>query len=349
MRSIRARPFPLSPVFAALSLVLLAGSAHADATAADKETARRLMATGRKDRRAGDAKGALQAFQAADAIMQVPTTGLEVARSQVDVGQLVEARDRLLSVIRVPVQDNEPKAFGEARASAQALAAELEPRIPSITIKLQGVKPGAEAKVKVTIDGVGIPAAALNAARAVDPGHHVVVAKAGTGEPAEAAIDIKERETKEVTLDVPHDPSADAPPPEEVTALPAANAPPPPPNTWRIVEYSGIGLGAAGLLLGGVTGLVAISDLSSAKKQGCMGNQCGPNASSELDSAGTMATLSTVGFVLAGVGAAGGVLGLVMARRGDSQALPPPKEAPAPATALRFYVGPTSAGLTGTF
>ena len=48
--------------------------AHADPSAADKETARALMNEGRTDRDKGDLKAAVKAFAAADALMHVPTT-----------------------------------------------------------------------------------------------------------------------------------------------------------------------------------------------------------------------------------------------------------------------------------
>lgn len=48
--------------------------AHAEPTAADKETARTLMQDGRAKRTKGDHAGALEAFRAAHGIMKVPTT-----------------------------------------------------------------------------------------------------------------------------------------------------------------------------------------------------------------------------------------------------------------------------------
>ena len=87
-------------IFVAASLALLFGAAEARAepSASDKETARGLMATGRADRSNHDLAGALKAFTGADAIMHVPTTGLEVAKAQIDLGLLVEARDTALRV-----------------------------------------------------------------------------------------------------------------------------------------------------------------------------------------------------------------------------------------------------------
>jgi len=334
----------------ALALLATASRALADPTAADKETARRLMAEGRNHRKAGDPKGALQSFQAADAIMHVPTTGLEVARAEIELGQLVEARDVLLTVVRSPVEPREPRAFADARATAKALASETEGRIPSIRVQLQNVPTGAEAKV--TVDGVAVPAAALAAPRAVNPGHHVVAATTGAAgdTPRETAVDVHEAETRDLVVDL----AIAAPAPTET----AEKTPAPPPashgatSSLRIVSYAGFGLGGVGLIVGGVTGLLAISDLGSAKHS-CVGNQCPPSAYPKLDTAGTMATLSTVGLVLAGVGVGVGAVTFVLGKPHPAEPLAAPEApapaAPPPAPSASLFVGPGSIGVRGTF
>jgi hypothetical protein len=51
---------------------------------------------------AKDYAGALKAYEAAHAIMQVPSTGLPLAKAQLERGLLVEARDTLLQITRHP-------------------------------------------------------------------------------------------------------------------------------------------------------------------------------------------------------------------------------------------------------
>src|SRR5262245_39056748 len=65
-------------VVAGLLVTVAVGSALAEPTAAEKETARALVKSGREKRASGDLKGALADFQAAHAVMHVPTTGIEV-------------------------------------------------------------------------------------------------------------------------------------------------------------------------------------------------------------------------------------------------------------------------------
>src|SRR5260370_39928772 len=93
----------------------IAGSASADPTAADRETARSLMQEGRELREKGDLQGALKRFQAADGIMHVPTTGLEVARTQATLGLLVGARDTIATIPKAPSQATDPEPMPETR------------------------------------------------------------------------------------------------------------------------------------------------------------------------------------------------------------------------------------------
>src|SRR5580692_6857338 len=160
--------------WAAVAVLSLAGSAFAEPSAADKETARRLMSEGRAQRDAKDLAAALQSFQAADALMHVPTTALEVARTQIALGKLVEAHDKLLAMDRIPATPDEPRPFVEARAAAETLGNDVEARIPTLKITILGLSAGATPTVLV--DGTEIPPAALMAKRAIDPGHHVVTA-----------------------------------------------------------------------------------------------------------------------------------------------------------------------------
>jgi hypothetical protein len=313
--------------------------ASAEPSAADKETARGLMATGRADRTKGDLAGALKAFVAADAIMKVPTTGLEVARSQIALGQLVEARDTALQVTRLPVAPREPAPFKAARDAASALADELQGRIPSLTITLKNVPEGTEAAV--TIDDAPLPAETMGQPRKLDPGHHVVTAKAGSAD-AKQEVDLAERDTKTVELVLP---AQEAAPP----AAAAPEAPPEQPSggsgASKVMVIGGFGLAGVGIVVGSITGILSLSKTSSIKSSSaCEGNVCNPSEDGDLSSAKTTATISTVSFVAAGVGAAVGVVGLFM---GKSHAAPAAEPAAALHVEPTFGIG--SIGLRGEF
>ena len=311
----------------------LAPAARADVSASDRETARTLMAEGDKKREAGDFAGALKAFQQADTIMNVPTTGLEVARVQVRLGKLLEARDTLARVIRIPVSAGEPAVFATARKTAETLNAELGERVPGVRIKVAGADPGVEPQV--VIDGETVPSS-IAAPRKLNPGAHEVVVTAGAVERRQS-FSLAERETRELTVDM----------------SPAAPPPPPPPDEPRgkgagpgkALMYGGFGVGAVGVVVGSITGLMSISNVSSIRES-CVDDRCPPDKQSDIDSAKGLGTVSTVAFIVGGVGIGVGVVGLLMT----------PKDQPAQgqartrkAVAVAPEVGLGWVGLRGAF
>lgn len=323
------------------------GVALADPTAADKETARGLMNEGRAARDKGDLKAAVKAFSAADALMHVPTTGLELARAQAAVGQLVEARDTALRVTRIPEKTGEPAPFKNARDGAAALNDELEGRIPSLTVHVKNVPDGVS--TTLTIDGADVPAEVIDHPRKLNPGHHVVAAKAGTAD-GQQELDLAEKETKEVTIELPAQTAA---PPDKPAEKPV-EAPAEGGGGNKVLIFGGFGLAAAGVIAGSVTGVMAIGKANTVKNS-CPngGNVCPTSVDGDLSSGKTLATISTVSFIVAGVGAAVGVAGFFIGG-GSSAPESKPADAPAPdasTSSLRVipWIGLGSAGLSGTF
>jgi len=327
----------------AASLVF-ASTASAEPSAADKETARALMATGRQDRTSGDLQGALKAFVAADAIMRVPTTGLEVARSQVALGLLVEARDTALQVTRSQVAPREPAPFKVARDAAAALSDELLTRIPSLTITVTNAPEGATPTV--TLDGAQLSAETLGSRRKLDPGHHVISAKAGPSAGSQE-IDVAERDAKTVDVVLTPSEAVAVAPPTTDDSNPADERPPSAGRSSASIALlaGGFGVAGAGIILGSITGGLSISKTNSIKtSDACAGNVCNPSEDADIGSAKTMATVSTVSFVVAGVGAVVGLVGLFV---GGSPA--PPKSEPEAKVRLQPVIGLGSLGLRGEF
>src|SRR5580704_4089292 len=181
----------------AMAVCLATPSAWAQVSAADRETARSMMQEGRDLRDKGDLKGALQRFKAADDIMHVPTTSLEVARAQVALGQLIEALDTIAAIRKTPPQPDDPAPFKDARTKADELDAQVEGKVPSLAISVTGAAEGETPAISV--DGVSLPAAVSGVPRKVDPGHHVVTARAVSGQ-AKEEVDVTEGEKKDVQL-----------------------------------------------------------------------------------------------------------------------------------------------------
>ena len=77
-------------------VTLVPALAHAEPTAEDLASARELFKEGRALREKGDLPKALEKLRAAHALGQTPITGLELARTYVLVGRLVEALGHVL-------------------------------------------------------------------------------------------------------------------------------------------------------------------------------------------------------------------------------------------------------------
>lgn len=277
-------------------------SAWADPTQQEKERARDLMAEGRDKRdNKSDMAGALESFRQADAIMHVPTTGYEVAKAQQALGQLLEARETVAAVLKLPVSVNDPAPFSEARAKSDALGKELDKLIPQLKI---AVKLG-DPKLVATVTVDDAPLASLDTPARVNPGKHVVAAKADGVPDALQEITIAAGETKDVELRL---------------EKPGSSAPPPPPPRKGLPTLSliGFGVGAAGLAVGTVTGIMAMSAEGDIGDR-CQGTRCGRDVQDDLDSAKTKATISTIGFIVAGVGVAVGVVGFFITPKTEAK------------------------------
>jgi hypothetical protein len=301
------------------------------------------MQEGRTLRDKGDLKGALDRFRGANEIMHVPTTALEVAKTQVSIGLFVEARDTVAAIRQSPEAPNDPEPFKEARSKLLQLDAGLEGRVPSITIVVHGAAEGDSPAV--AIDGVRVPAAAATLPRSVDPGHHVVTASSASGE-GKQEVDVREGQTAsvEITL-VPSGSTTPAAPAEEA---PSESAPPSSTRSHAptTLTWIGVGVAGAGAIAGSITGAMVLSKTSQLRGQ-CPGNVCPSSSFGSLDSTGTLATVSTVSFIVAGVGAGVAIASLVV---GHGTAAPEPAAAP-PTAGLHVapWVGLGSAGVRGSF
>lgn len=329
---------------AVAAAVLLSASDHARAQSlADRETARSLMDEGDKLRDAGDMKGALKKYEAADAIMKVPTTGLEVARAHAALGQLLEAREALGRVLRSPAKPGEPTPFTTARKAADAMNTELASKIPSILVVVENADPAQTPQISV--DGEAIPTAALSVPRKVNPGAHSVHVKVGSFE-KKLDVSVAERENKTVNVDV----KAEAPPPA-TDPKPEEPAPSGGSSTGKVLMYSGFGVAVIGIGVGAVTGIMSLTQTNELKKI-CPNDQCPPGKEGDIDSAKALGNISTAAFVVGGIGAAVGIVGLLTS--GGEKKEAPAARVPRPASAfapenVRAVLGPSYVGVAGAF
>lgn len=350
---------PSSAAFA-IAFTLAAGVSLVSARPAraqsddDRATARALGLEGQTALDNKSYATAEDRFRRADKLVHAPTLEIGLARAFAAEAKYVEAQETYNRIIREGLPPGAPEVFKRALEEAKKEVDQVAPKLGNVVITVKASNGQDVDSPKVTLDGKAVNAASLGIKRAIDPGPHNLHVAADGYKPADVQFSILEggSGTQAVTLD--KDMSA-AP-----AATPAATTPTTTPDTTTsavsnasgsttapdvgppkksILPWIAFGVGGAGLLLGGITGVVALGDHSTLAKN-CTGGTCPPSENNDLSGYHAMSTISTVGFVVAGVGAAAGVVLL----------LTQPKGAPPP-TAVHLYpvIGLGSAGVSGTF
>jgi hypothetical protein len=309
-------------------------------SAGDKETARDLMTSGDSKYDQGDYAGALADYQAADSIMRVTVTRTAVGRAQAKLGKLLEARATLMTVPNIPEAPDDPEPFRVARHEAAELADALAKRIPSMRFVVRGVPSGTE--VRIEVDGQAIPAKLHDVPRKANPGRHSVRANAAGYHAIDQSVELSEGETEEVLLPLVKLNPGESPDPAAGAAIPDPSGREGSGGDVAPVAWVGFGVGAAGLIVGAITGGLAIASAGDLKDS-CPNDQC-PRAATEdaYDSTMTLAHVSTAGFVVGGAGAILGLVGLLALSGKDE-----PSTSARHRTTVR--VGPTGIALAGSF
>jgi hypothetical protein len=185
---------------------------------------------------------------------------------------------------------------GMARASAE----HLEPRLLRVTLRFE---PPDAPGLAVRVDGEAVePALVAGGAIAVTPGRHRLEATAP--EKKESVEDVEGRagDAREVRFALLAEDRPVAPRPAPPPAAPDASRSSQ--RTWALVAG---GVGLAGIAAGSALGLVASSKKSTLERESSDPSVGATRFDSELSDAKSLATLSTVSFVLGGAAVAAGV------------------------------------------
>jgi hypothetical protein len=316
------------------AFALIASTAFAESDA-DKTMARALGKEGTDALARKDYATALDRFSRAEKLYHAPTLLLGLAESLAGSGKLISALETYNRLARETLPAGAPGPFKEAVATAKKEAVALEPRIPSVVVEVTGAP-----SPTVTIDGDPIPSAALGAPRPVDPGTRTVRAEASGFSPAEQTVKLDEGKTVRVKLELKSVAPA-APSSPESAPVPAAGPPPSDTaarsgGTQRTVGWVALGVGATGLVVGGVTGVMFLGKKSELDDN-CPGGQCPPDRKSTHDAYKSLSLVSGIGFVVGVVGASAGATLLLTA----------PKDATF--TAIVPFVSPQGGGIAGRF
>jgi hypothetical protein len=311
----RLRTLLLPAAFAVSLGVSIAPQAHAQSDA-DRATARALGQEGQAALDKKDYATAEDRFRRADKMFHAPTLLLGLARSLAAEGKYVEAQEAYNRIIREGMPAGGGEAFKRAIDEATKEVDAVTPKVGAVTITVKSAAGAEVADPQVVLDEHPINSASLGVRRAIDPGAHVLRVTAAGYQPAEVKFSTLEGGSIDEPVILQQDLSAPPPAAPVPATTPGATAAAvsstepgaaQPSQARKIAPFIAWGVGGAGLVLGVVTGVVAMSKHSTLKDE-CTDGSCPPGKpQDDLSSYHTMGTLSTVGFIVAGVGAAAGV------------------------------------------
>lgn len=292
---------------------------------------------------------------AAKLYSQAPTLTLGLARTQAKLGHVVASQESYNKIIREWSNvASPPPAFKDALEAAKTEVGAVSAKVASVTLTVEG-----PASPVVTIDGQTVPVAALGLKRPVDPGSHKVSATADGYKPAETTFSVAEGGTSAATLKMEKAPDAvvaGTPAPGPSPSEPGADTGGSKGSMNKTLAFVAFGVGGAGLVVGAITGAIALGKAGDLKDKCNADKACPPTESDNVDSYKSMGTISTVGFIVAGVGGAAGLVLLLTAPKDSSTGSNAGSRYATVSTnrkregvSMSPYFGGTSAGVTGHF
>jgi hypothetical protein len=220
------------------------------------------------------------------------------------------------------------KMAPERRKEIEAELGELKGRIAYLTITT--TPPGAE----VSIDENVMGKTPFTGPQPVSAGRRRITATLEGQPPVSKTIDVAGGDQAKITLTF-SSPSA----PVASSAAPATTtSPPPPPKNSPTSAYVSFGVGAVGLSVGSIFGLLALSSKSKLDDACSTPKSCPRSAQQDIDALKRNGTVSTLGFLVGAIGVGAGVVLLTTGSPAEARE-----------RGVSPWIGLGSAGLTGRF
>lgn len=284
-------------------------------------------------------------FQRAESLYHAPPHLLYMARACEKLGRLVEAREFYNALLRESLPEGAPPAFRAAQESGALEIAELEPRLPQVTVSLEGERTGG---VRVLANRKEIPPALLGVPRPMDPGDYEFTVESEVLRAEAVRVTVAEGAGETVVLRLL--PRTSAPvasgTPDVVESSDGGGS--------RIPAYLAFGVGAIGLGFGTAFSIDHFSKAGESDRLFVDGGCDRDGACTEdeqtriLELSSASASSGTLGLVGFGVGAAALGTGLVLwflAPESSSTSALADRSAPH----VRPLVGVSSVGVAGRF
>jgi len=278
--------------------VCLAGAPTRAQSDADRATARALAAEGFEALQDEDYATAEDRFRRADALVHAPTLVVDRGRALLGMKHYVEAQEQFELVLREGVPDGAPPSWSQAVQEARALLEEVKPRIAWLTVSVPDVH-----HAEIRVDGQPIPRAAQGVRRATNPGRRTIEVTADGYRSRRLQVDLPEggEVSRVVALEA-------LPRRQPVAPSPADRRPGERSDEWRQpATYAAFGVGGAGLLLGSVTGILALQRHAELTEL-CPEGACPASQASAIEGYHRLSWVSGVGLTLGLASTATGVV-----------------------------------------
>ena len=318
---------------AGLLFAVTAGAQEIDSQV--RQAALALAARGDELFKNGDYAAALAEFTRAGELVSAPTLILRQAECLEKLGRLVEAAETFRKVAEFTLQDDATEPFQLAVTAAKERLVAVEARIARLEIIVQAENPGA---AFVTLNDQPLSVTQRQKALELNPGRYSVKAVADSHSAFEEVI-LEPGTHKQVTLNLL--PAASVAP--RSNSSPAHDAHASAARGGTSLEYSlgwvSLGIGAAGILTGAVTGIEVLHLKHELDRKGCVDTVCGSQQRQDVQTYNSLRLVSTTGFVVGGVGLAVGGALLYFTPRAER----------AGRDRLTPWLGIGSAGFSGSF
>jgi hypothetical protein len=230
----------------------------------------------------------------------LPGTAFTLAECEAHAGRVASAwlhyREYLRMHARLPAAQQARQGRRERLAREQE--ASLAARVPRLRLHVAAPAPPGAA---LRLDGTPLGEASWGVPLPLDPGEHKLSAEAAGAAPRTTTFTLAEGREHTVDVAWPEPPAA---PPRPQAPAPAPAAPERS-GGGRALFYAAAGVGVAGLVVGGVTGAIALRKQSVADDR-CEGRSCADREGERAgEQAYAYATASTVSFAI-GAGALAG-------------------------------------------
>lgn len=310
-----------------LSACLVLGSsvAWSAPTFKEKQEAQKLVNTGIKHDKAASWQEAREAFEAAIALNDTPKARFYLAKALVNLGLLIEAREHAQLTA-----DNKRAGWWD-RKHAKELLKTIEERMPHMTINVPADFSGV-----VRLGDTTLSSSDFGQRKEHNPGSVSIQAESEGFLPFEKTVVLGDGADEVVAIELEAEPEEDTVTNEPVEVSTSDG------STRKTLGYVSLVVGGVGLVAGTAFGLSARSTRDDLRSS-CENDVCTESERDAYDKGKMQANLSTAGFVVGGVGLG---LGAVLLLTGSQD-----KETAASteAATIRPYVGPTGAGLYGSF